>query len=100
MGLPSSGEVTIFGDLALDLLHWIDPDPTAWYDYHSMAFYRETGIWPNGRAAPLEMGDKTDEQRMDADTAWTEWCTARRERIHSELLGCCEVWGVAPDEEG
>jgi hypothetical protein len=100
MGLPSSGEVTIFGDLAVDLAHWLDPDPRAWYDFHAMAFYRETGIWPNGKAAPMEMGEKTDTQRREADEAWTKWYAERRERIYGELLGCCEAWGVEIEEDG
>ena len=98
-GRADSASVTIFGDLALDILRWLDPDPTAWYDFHAMAFYRETGTWPNGKAAPMEMGERTDEQRRAADEKWTAWCAARRERIHGELYGCCEAWGVEPDEE-
>jgi hypothetical protein len=67
------------------LLDWFYEQPgegkIAAYDRWAMEFYRETGIWPPGKSAPLEMHhDLSPEERSHQ---YRQWQDARRQELES-----------------
>jgi hypothetical protein len=48
---------------------------SAWLDDWGMRFYRETGVWPHFKSAPLDMRVDLD----DSPRRWTEWIRAKRD---------------------
>ena len=44
------------------------------YDIYAMAFYRDTGIWPPGKSAPMEMHHEFDQ--AERSEKYREWLQA------------------------
>jgi hypothetical protein len=51
-----------------------DYDAIALYDIYAMAFYYDTGIWPAGKSAPMEMHHEFD--HAERSKKYTEWLQA------------------------
>ena len=47
------------------------------YEAHAMAFYDETGIWPPGKSAPMEMYHELSFEERSA--AWDVWLKRPKE---------------------
>lgn len=48
-----------------------DYEDIALYDIYAMAFYDDTGIWPPGKSAPMEMHHEFDQ--TERSKKYTEW---------------------------
>ena len=60
-----------------DLVVMNDPNASRWCDYWGMRFYRETGIWPRFKSAPMAMNPEVDED----GSRFEAWIREKREAL-------------------